>query len=56
MPTDEHFATFSLRPAGLEIIFGEYQVGPYAIGIKRVSFPYAQLRPLLASPGPLDGR
>lgn len=55
-PTEEHFAVFSLRPTALEIVFGEYQVGPYAIGIKHVSFPYAQLRPLLASPGPLDGR
>jgi hypothetical protein len=55
-PTEEHFATFSLLPTALEIVFGEYQVGPYAIGIQRASFPYAQLRPLLASPGPLDGR
>jgi hypothetical protein len=55
-PTVEHFATFSLRPTGLEVIFGEYQVGPYALGIQRVGFPYAQLRPLLATPGPLDGR
>ena len=55
-PTEAHFAAFSLRPTALEVIFGEYQVGPYAVGIQRVTFPYAQLRPLLATPGPLDGR
>jgi len=54
-PVDEHFAHFVLTPAGLDIVFDEYQVGPYAIGTPHVTFPYAQLRPLLA-PGPLDGR
>jgi hypothetical protein len=55
-PTEEHFAHFGLTPTGLEIVFDEYQVGPYAVGTPHVTFPYAQLRPLLASPGPLDGR
>lgn len=55
-PTEEHFSHFGLTPTGLEIVFDEYQVGPYAVGTPHVTFPYAQLRPLLASPGPLDGR
>jgi hypothetical protein len=55
-PTEEHFSHFGLTPTGLEIVFDENQVGPYAVGTPHVTFPYAQLRPLLASPGPLDGR
>jgi len=55
-PTEEHFNHFVLTPAGLDIVFDEYQVGPYAIGTPHVTFPYAQLRPLLATPSPLDGR
>jgi hypothetical protein len=55
-PTEEHFAHFGLTPTGLEIVFDEYQVGPYAVGTPHVTFPYVQLRPLLATPGPLDGR
>ena len=55
-PTEDHFAHFVLTPAGLDVTFDEYQVGPYAIGTPHVTFPYAQLRPLLATPGPLDGR
>lgn len=54
-PTEEHFAHYGLTPIGLEIVFDEYQVGPYAVGTPHVTFPYGQLRPLLASPGPLDG-
>jgi hypothetical protein len=54
-PLDEHFAHFVLTPSALDIVFDEYQVGPYAFGTPHVTFPYAQLRPLLA-PGPLDGR
>jgi hypothetical protein len=55
-PTEDHFAHFVLTPVGLDVTFTEYQVGPYAIGTPHVTFPYAQLRPLLATPGPLDGR
>lgn len=55
-PSEDHFAHFGLTPTGLEIVFDEYQVGPYAVGTPHVAFSYAQLRPLLATPGPLDGR
>jgi len=55
-PSDANFARFSLTEHALEITFAQGQVGPYAIGMPRVTIPYSQLRPLLASPGPLDGR
>lgn len=53
---DDNFMDFSLTPTGLEILFPPYQVAAGAAGSITVRFPYSQLRPLLATPGPLDGR
>ena len=43
------------RPDRLELVFNHYDVAAYVMGAYRVVIPYAQLRALLKSDGPLAG-
>ena len=55
-PSEENFGAWSVSPGGLEVTFGEYQVGPYAIGMPRITLAFAALRDIIAAAGPLGGR
>ena len=55
-PTAENFEGWSVSPGGLDVTFGEYQVGPYAIGMPRITIPLAAVRDIVAPAGPLGGR
>lgn len=54
-PAVENFASWALTGEGIEITFGEYQVGPYALGMPVVNVPWASLRSLVDPAGPLAG-
>jgi hypothetical protein len=49
----ENYAVWNLAPAGLLILFEEYQVAPYAAGPQEVEIPYHELGELLDPDGPL---
>ena len=55
-PTEDNFAGWALRPHELEITFGEYQVGPYALGTPKVAIPYRSLAALVAPGSVVSGR
>ncbi len=46
-PTAENYALLLPVEAGIRVTFGQYQVGPYAIGDFRVTVPYAALQDVL---------
>jgi hypothetical protein len=52
-PTAENYGTWFPTAEGLLVVFGQYQVGPYAIGMPEVLVPWSQLRPYLAADGPV---
>jgi len=47
-PTAANFNNFCLRKDSLEILFGEYQVGPYVAGPQSVAVPWKTIKPMLA--------
>lgn len=38
---------FLFTEEGITLIYGEYEIGPYAIGMPRVTLPYAKVKPFL---------
>ncbi len=44
-----------VTPAGLQFLFGSYEIGPYAAGVPEVTLPYYALEGLLATDGVLAG-
>jgi hypothetical protein len=46
-PLPENYAYFSLDTDSITFYFQQYQVGPYAIGIQKVTIPLAQLSSVL---------
>ncbi len=51
-PVEENFAAWSLSTNGLEIVFNEYQVGPYAMGPVQCDVPTETLAGTLNPAGP----
>ncbi len=45
-PTVENFGTVYATPDGLNIIFGDYQIGPHALGPQTVTIPWSDLEGL----------
>lgn len=52
-PDLQNYQSWLLSPTGLRIIFGEYQVGPYAIGTPSIDIPWAKLQDVVDTNGPL---
>ncbi|MGQ0679235.1 MAG: DUF3298 domain-containing protein [Actinomycetota bacterium] len=52
-PAPENFAAWAIDGSGVQIVFQEYQVGPYAIGTPQCHLPADKLAPLVAPEGPL---
>ncbi len=52
----ENFQYFLIAADGLHIIFPEYAVGPYALGIVRITVPYSALSGVVRAGGPISGR
>ena len=53
LPKAENFQDWNLTPGGLEIMFDEYQVAPYASGPQTVLIPYERLKDVMNPEGPL---
>lgn len=53
LPKAENFQDWNLTPGGLEIMFDEYQVAPYAAGPQKVLIPYERLKEVMNPEGPL---
>lgn len=51
-PKADNYSSWSLTPSGIQINFGEYQVGPGCLGLRRILVPYAQLKDILRDDGP----
>ncbi len=51
-PTEANYQNWNLTPAGLQITFDPYQVGPYAAGPQQITLPYATLAEWLDHAGP----
>ncbi|MCC8166885.1 MAG: RsiV family protein [Planctomycetes bacterium] len=49
-PTRDNYAAFVLKPDGVEVVFQQYQVLPYAFGLRKAFFPIESLRS--AGPNP----
>lgn len=47
-PKQENFANWVATPAGMEIHFSDYQVGPHAIGLIDVTVPWERLSDVVA--------
>ena len=47
LPKAENYVTWNLTRAGIQITFGEYQIGPGCVGIVNVVVPYGHLNELL---------
>lgn len=47
-PTRQNFANWLATPAGMEIHFQDYQVGPHAVGLVEVTVPWDRLRDVMA--------
>ena len=45
---------YLFKPDALEIIFNQYDVGPYSSGTYQVTIPYSRLRSLIRPDGPLS--
>jgi hypothetical protein len=52
-PTAENYQRWNITPDGLMITFDEYSIGPYAMGIQRVTVPYAALQDIIDPNGAL---
>lgn len=48
-PVDDNFMLFNVTSKGLYITFGDYQVGPYAVGPQSVEIPYSKIKSLMNS-------
>ncbi len=46
-PEAENYQVLLPLAEGIEVVFGQYQIGPYAIGISRVLLPYSAIRTVL---------
>lgn len=46
-PEAENYQVLLPIAEGLEVVFGQYQIGPYVIGISRVLLPYSELSDVL---------
>lgn len=53
LPKAENYQNWNITKEGLLISFDPYQVGPYAMGPSQVTIPYAALKGILKSDGPL---
>jgi hypothetical protein len=53
-PKPENYKTWNITQKGLQVTFGEYQVGPYAAGPQTVLAPYSALDGLLNPNGPVS--
>jgi Protein of unknown function (DUF3298) len=51
-PKPENYALWSLTPEGLQVLFEEYQAGPYVAGSRQVTIPYRALAGVLREDGP----
>ena len=51
-PKAANFADWTLTRFGLELTFGEYQVGWYALGMPSITIPFSALAPALRPRGP----
>lgn len=49
----KNYRSWLITRRGLEITFDPYQVGPYAVGPQTVLVPYAALRDIIGTDGPL---
>ncbi|MCD7895117.1 MAG: RsiV family protein [Planctomycetaceae bacterium] len=49
-PTRDNYAAFVLKPDGIEVVFQQYQILPYAFGMRKAFFPIQSLRS--AGPNP----
>lgn len=47
-PTEANFANWTASPQGMNIHFGDYQVGAYGIGLITITVPWADLSDVLA--------
>jgi hypothetical protein len=52
-PKPENFEGWALTPDGIEITFGQYQVGPYALGMPRILILASALSDLARDGGPI---
>ena len=52
-PEAENFQSWTLTPKGLVVTFDYYQLGAYAAGAPTVVLPYAELKDVLRTDGPL---
>lgn len=50
---EENFENFTLGRDSLVIDFGEYQIGPYALGRQRIAIAYNSLSTILSPDGPV---
>ncbi len=48
-PVDDNFMLFNVTNKGLYFTFGDYQVGPYAVGPQIVEVPYSKIKSLMNS-------
>ncbi|NLU84342.1 RsiV family protein [Rhodococcus sp. HNM0569] len=46
-PTADNFANWLATPEGMVVQFGDYQVGPHAIGLIDITIPWSDLEPVL---------
>jgi len=46
-PEPDNYQVLLPTAGGLEVVFGQYQIGPYAIGITRLLLPYSALNAVL---------
>lgn len=53
LPKAENFQDWNLTPGGMEIMFDEYQVAPYAAGPQTVLIPFERLKDVMNPEGPL---
>ncbi|WP_462320930.1 DUF3298 and DUF4163 domain-containing protein [Halochromatium sp.] len=47
-PEPENYQTLLPIKEGIEVVFGQYQIGPYVIGISRLLLPYSELSAVLS--------
>lgn len=52
-PKAANFTAWAVTPFGLEITFGDYQVGPYVIGTPSITIPFSSLSGLARPGGPI---
>jgi hypothetical protein len=52
-PDAENYQNWTLTPRGLAVTFDYYQLGSYAAGAQKVVLPYADLKDVIRTDGPL---